>query len=293
MAKGDGLVSVIIPTFNARALLPPLLESLRAQSLWPFELLVVDSSSPDGTAALARKEGVRVLTIPRESFNHGTTRTLAARLARGEFLFFLTQDARPMDHKALENLLIPLAEDPRLALSYGRQLASGDPLASLDRLFNYPPRSRKVFGQDVARLGLRAVFVSNSFACYRRKALQEVGWFPETLLAEDVLVAAKLLKRGYGIAYVAEARVWHGHRFSLHQEWRRYSLLGRFHAQNSWLLEEFGRAEGEGWRYLRFGLRFLAQRAPGLLPWFLLRTACRYLAYQYGYRQERLKSRKR
>ena len=48
-------VSVIIPTLNAGAWIVPLLESLRTQSRRPDEVLVVDSDSADGTAALARQ----------------------------------------------------------------------------------------------------------------------------------------------------------------------------------------------------------------------------------------------
>lgn len=72
-------VSVIVPTLNAGAWIVPLLQALRTQSLRPEEVLVVDSDSTDGTAALARRHGAQVLAICRERFDHGATRDWALR----------------------------------------------------------------------------------------------------------------------------------------------------------------------------------------------------------------------
>ena len=49
--------SLIIPTLNAQAQLPALIDALRAQTVAPQEILVVDSQSEDGTAQTARQLG--------------------------------------------------------------------------------------------------------------------------------------------------------------------------------------------------------------------------------------------
>ena len=54
-------VSLIIPTLNAQAQLPALIDALRAQTATPQEILVVDSQSEDGTAQTARQLGCRVV----------------------------------------------------------------------------------------------------------------------------------------------------------------------------------------------------------------------------------------
>src|SRR6185312_14040809 len=84
---------VIIPTLNAARewlhSVPPLLASIPA-----YRVLIVDSSSVDGTADLASSAGFRIHTIPRNEFNHGGTRQLAADLLPdAELLIYLTQDA--------------------------------------------------------------------------------------------------------------------------------------------------------------------------------------------------------
>jgi hypothetical protein len=49
-----------------------------------------------------------VITIDRAVLDHGGTRNLGAKQARGEILVFLTQDATPADDLWLENLVAPI-----------------------------------------------------------------------------------------------------------------------------------------------------------------------------------------
>lgn len=67
-------VSVVIPTLNAASEIGRLIGALEVQSLKPVEILVVDSSSDDETVSIAREHGAKTHVIPREDFNHGTTR---------------------------------------------------------------------------------------------------------------------------------------------------------------------------------------------------------------------------
>src|ERR1700677_424044 len=71
--------TVIVPSLNAAEDWPRLLPSLLA-SIPTDQVMVIDSSSDDGTADLARAAGFRVHSIPRSEFNHGGTRQLAADL---------------------------------------------------------------------------------------------------------------------------------------------------------------------------------------------------------------------
>src|SRR5690242_9063488 len=89
--------TVIIPTKNGGDLFRSVLQRvLEQQTPWPFEVLVVDSGSSDGTVEFVRTQPtVRLHTIEPQQFGHGRTRNLAISLARGEFAALITQDALP------------------------------------------------------------------------------------------------------------------------------------------------------------------------------------------------------
>ncbi len=76
-------------------------------------------------------------------------------------------------------------------------------------------------------MGIKTFFFSNVFSAIRRKEFEEIGGFPENVIMfEDMLFAAKLIERGYKIAYVPEAKVIHSHDYSLVQQFRRYYQAG-------------------------------------------------------------------
>ena len=72
------------------------------------------------------------------------------------------------------------------------------------------------------------------------------------------------------------------------QEFQRYFDIGVFHARESWLLESFGKPEGEGGRFVRSELRYLGRHAPWLIPSALLRTILKYSGYRLGRMEQRL-----
>ena len=237
---------------------------------------------------IAKQYSVRTLIIPKVEFDHGGTRTLAGKIrSAGDILVYLTQDALPCDDEAIENLIQPLLAEQVCGASFGRQIPYQDatPFAQHLRLFNYPPQSYLRTYADRAALGIRAAFCSNSFAAYRRDALDEVGWFAKNLLlAEDMHVCARMLKKGYKLRYVAEAVVYHSHNYTVAQEFKRYFDLGAFFEKERWLLDEFGRPEGEGVKFVRSELSYLGSHGLlHLLPISLMRAVAKLIGYRLGH----------
>jgi rhamnosyltransferase len=277
-------VTVIIPTYNGEKTLPLLLDSL-AEQTYACEIMIVDSSSSDATVAIASQRGIPVVAIPKETFDHGGTRTMAAKASKAEIIVFLTQDALPCDSESIARL-IKAFEDPKVGAAYGRQLPhpGETPFGAHLRRFNYGERSYVRSYEDRKRYGIKTAFLSNSFAAYRRSALEEIGWFRERLiLGEDMVAGAELLKVGCRLAYVAEAAVYHSHGYTITQEFRRYFDIGVFHACEPWLLEAFGKPEGEGMRFVRSELSYLmAEKAYGLIPLAVIRNGMKFLGYKAG-----------
>src|SRR5438093_13631477 len=92
----DPAITLLIPTWNAGPEFPEILQRMQDQRLdRNFEILVIDSSSTDGTAEFLRSQPLRLIEIPKSEFNHGLTRNLRVREARGAVVVLATQDAPP------------------------------------------------------------------------------------------------------------------------------------------------------------------------------------------------------
>jgi rhamnosyltransferase len=280
-------VALIIPTWNAASHWEALVNGIRQQSLKPDEVVVIDSSSNDGTADRARAAGFRVTEIDQAAFRHGGTRQAAALSVPGaDILIYLTQDARPHGADSFRNL-VSAFRDPVVGAAYGRQLPRhyASAIEAHARLFNYPASSRVRSWETRTTLGFKSIFFSNTFGAFRRCALMSIGGFSaDASFGEDTLAVAHLHRAGWRTAYVADALVEHSHAYSLRDEFRRNFEIGRLHEREHWLLREFGSAAGEGRRFVASELRYLLRHGPLRIPSALLRTMVKYAAYQAGRR---------
>ena len=90
------MISVIIPTYNRATMVCDCVASVLATNYPALEVIVVDDCSPDDTSArLAKRFGndprVKVIRNERNSFQ-AVSRNNGARLATGDYLFFLDDD---------------------------------------------------------------------------------------------------------------------------------------------------------------------------------------------------------
>ncbi|KIN16313.1 glycosyltransferase [Halomonas sp. ATBC28] len=285
MAEKNLSWGVCVPTLNAGKDWRDWLAKTNAACGMACRKLVIDSSSIDGTPALAHEYGWEVVPIQRCDFDHGGTRQWALSYLRDcDIIIFLTQDALVDDPSALIQL-VKAFEDPCIGAAFGRQLPhlEATPIAAHARYFNYPAQSRVVDKGDIPNLGIKAAFLSNSFTAYRRDALLAVDGFPEkTILSEDMIAGARLLKGGWKLAYCSQACVLHSHNYSLLEEFRRYFDIGVLHHREAWLLEWLGNAEGEGIRFVVSELGYTAKKAFHRLPEVIVRTSLKYLGYRLG-----------
>ncbi len=276
---------LIVPTLNAGASWETFLDALQRQSLQPYRKLIVDSGSDDQTVELARQAGFEILSVDRQDFNHGGTRQQAVEaLPDCDLVLLLTQDVVLAEQTSIERLL-QVFEQEDVGAAYGRQLP--DVRATLSeqhaRTFNYPPQSQLKSLQDRERLGIKTVFISNSFAAYRRIALLAVGGFPAQLIfGEDSYVAGKMLLAQWKVAYCSDAPVFHSHNQSLPKLLSRSFDIGVFHSNQGWLLQEFRSPEGEGFRFVISELKLFWSEKPSLILLPLFRNMLRFLAYRTG-----------
>jgi glycosyltransferase involved in cell wall biosynthesis len=96
------LVSVLLPVWNGEAFLAQGLESILRQTLFSFELIVIDDGSTDASAEIAEKfargdERVRVLRRPHEGLSAALNAGIAA--ARGECIARMDADDISVPHR--------------------------------------------------------------------------------------------------------------------------------------------------------------------------------------------------
>ena len=175
-------VSVIIPTYNRRAMVRDAIDSVLAQTAASFELIVVDDDSSDGTAEdLARLVAERVETVriertanrgPAAARNHGVA------MARTPLIAFLDSDDLWLPEKLGRHLEF-MRENPGCAISQTDEVWIRD-----GRRVNPGMRHRKR-GGDFFVDSLRTCLVSPSAVLMRKELFDSIGGFDEDMRAAE------------------------------------------------------------------------------------------------------------
>lgn len=228
--------SVVIPTKNAMPAFRQVLSRVLEQNTpWPFEIIVIDSGSRDGTVEYVREHDfVRLITIDPEEFGHGRTRNLGAEMAVGHFIAFLTHDALPADESWLANLVTGVEQYSKIAGAFGRHVAhpGSDVFVARDlehhfEHFRIRPLivdenldCQKKYDEGDQEWRQFLHFFSNNNSCLRR-SVWEAHRFPDVEFAEDQAWARDVIEAGYAKAYVPDAIVYHSHEYGVLERFQR------------------------------------------------------------------------
>ena len=298
------LITVAIPVLNGAAELERLLPVIDGQAVdAEVELIVSDSESTDGSAAVARAHGATVIDVRRSTFSHGGTRNLLMERSHGELVVFLTQDALPAGEGWLRALTDAFTLSPDVGLAFGPGLPRPDASLTVRReLTRYftglsPDGSLRVVRRDE---GTRLDSSSSTYfhsvnACLSRTAWTEVP-FRTIPYAEDRMLALDMLRAGWGKAFVPSAPVIHSH------DYRPLDLFRRSFDEWRGLREVIGHREtyglGVSSRWLRDEVRadldFAADegmgavRRAGVVPASLRHACLRHAGAILGSRSARL-----
>ena len=105
MSSAEQKVTVIIPTFNRRECVMKAVESALAQTLPPWEILVIDDGSTDGTEELFKAtQSPAIKYLRKENGGVSSARNFGAHQAEGEWLAFLDSDDHWLPEKLEQQL---------------------------------------------------------------------------------------------------------------------------------------------------------------------------------------------
>ena len=194
-------VSVIVPVFNEEKSIAATLRALA--QLQPYETIVVDGGSQDGTRAIVAAFSVKIIAEERgraRQMNRG------AREASGEVLLFLHADTC-LPATAFADIAAALG-DPRAVGGRFDVALDGSHwmLPVVARLISYRSRMSKVGTGD------QALFV-------RREVFQRMGGFPDIPLMEDIAFC-RALKRLGEVACLRSRVITSARRWEVDGIWR-------------------------------------------------------------------------
>jgi rSAM/selenodomain-associated transferase 2 len=201
-------LTIVVPVLNEAAIIAAALQALAPFRARGAEIIVVDSGSDDGTAALAEPLADRVVAAPH---GRGAPMNIGAALGSGDVLLFLHADtALPAD----ADRLIAAALAERAWGRFDLRIAGRHPfLAIVARMINWRSRLTGIATGD------QAIFVA-------RAAFEGVGGFPDLPLMEDIALSRRL-KRLARPACIGTPAVTSGRRWDHHGLMRTVLLMWR------------------------------------------------------------------
>jgi len=205
--------SIILLTLNPGEKFKKVLKAIFNQTYKDYEVILIDSSSTDNTLKYAKKYPIRIYRIQREDFGHGKTRNLGAKLAKGQYVVYLTQDAIPADNKWLVNLLVNL-KTTDVAGVFGRQVPHST-ATPLD-LFNYNedyPNIKKII--SIQNYKQSNVIYSDVNSAIKKSIILKYPYPENVIQSEDLSMAIDIIKHNYKLIYEPTATVIHSHKFNL------------------------------------------------------------------------------
>jgi glycosyltransferase involved in cell wall biosynthesis len=175
------VVSIIMPTFNRLEYLRPAIESVFAQTLTDWELIIADDGSGDDTRAYLQSledPRVKVLWLAHTG-RPSVVSNIALREARGEYVAFLDSDDLWLPRK-LQVQLESLRNHPQRAWSYTKFAVvdgSGQPVVSA-RLRDWPTPT----GWVLEKLLEEVTVIAQPSVVVSRQLLEQLGAFDEELV---------------------------------------------------------------------------------------------------------------
>jgi glycogen synthase len=217
MTTKQPLASVIINTYNRTPYLRRLLAGLNRLRGAPFEVVVVNGPSTDGTAALLEEYRGRIKVIDCPARNLSHSRNLGIAAAAGEVVIFIDDDALPVDTRWLLRYIEAFSSGGAERLG-----AAGGPVLHRDtEWFEFNSGATSDYGFQVfdsTQIGQMAIDgvrwllrVQGCNCAFQRSALVAIGGFDTffTYYHDETDVCLRLARAGFRTTHLPENAVRH------------------------------------------------------------------------------------
>lgn len=202
------MISIVIPLYNKEKLVGSTLRSVLAQTYQDFEVVVVDDGSTDGSMAVVEAvDDPRIRIIRQKNGGVSAARNTGIRESKGEYIAFLDSDDHwtPDYLDSMVRLITKYPDADVFGCRYKFSDEFGNERATIVRHLPFKSKDGIIDNYfHVASNSDAPLWTSATVA--RRRALLEVGGFPEGIVSgEDLLTWAKLACR-YKIGFLNEVK---------------------------------------------------------------------------------------
>jgi GT2 family glycosyltransferase len=180
-----------IPVYNSAATLPRAIAAVRAQTVAPARMIVVDDGSTDGSASCAAGAGVRVVALGA-NLGRGAARARSLAESDADLLFMCDATLGPSPDFLASAL--PWFDDPRAGAVFGH-ITQSPPHTVAERW-----RGRHLFKTEPPAAPQSDALLATGVCVLRVEAARAVGGFNPVLRAgEDADLGRRLLAAGWKV----------------------------------------------------------------------------------------------
>ncbi len=172
-------ISVVIPTFNRISLVARAIDSVLKQSLNPYEIIVVDDGSDDGTSEMIKNKYKSIKLIQQQNNGVSAARNNGIKHAKGDWIGLLDSDDE-WTEKKLENQADRLIKTPEYDFCHTNEIWIRNGVRVNQR------KKHEKYGGYIFDKCLDICRISPSSVLFRKNILDHVGWFDSQLpVCED------------------------------------------------------------------------------------------------------------
>ena len=190
-------ISVVIPSYNRKELLKRSINSVNNQTIKPFEIIVVDDGSFDGTEAMIKRNYDFIKFIKQKNKGVSAARNFGIKVSSGEWICFLDSDDEWKNDK-LEKQIIAVKSNPDYKFFHSDEI-----WVKNGKRINQKKKHKK-YGGDIFDKCLDMCRISPSSVLIDKTIFDDVGIFNENLvICEDYELWLRICNK-YSVFFINE-----------------------------------------------------------------------------------------
>ena len=207
-------ISVVIPTYNRVELLKRSIDSVINQTIKPFEIIIIDDGSNDGTEAMVKKKYDSLKLIKQKNKGASAARNSGIKASSGEWICFLDSDDEWKNDK-LEKQIIAVANNSDYKFFHSNEIWIKN-----GKRINQKKKHKK-HGGDIFKKCLDMCRISPSSVLIDKSIFEEIGFFNENLVVcEDYELWLRICDK-YEVFFIDEPLIF---KYGGHQGQLSYSI---------------------------------------------------------------------